>query len=328
VISSTSSSEYRRGHGPVYLGWFLATALVAGLLVHGAWKSTTLVDHVVLETTAPSPPSAEYFLSVTDLNAIDGFVFFNELEDVCSPLRAADVVLFGDSTLQFAFRGEALRNFFVERGLNYYLLGFPNGSSWIAEAILLRCNARPRLAVVFETGFFIGQAEGLDKQVLASSAFDARKSRMEFEMAFAVRRQLHRLLPHPVGRDWTGGSWILYRTPLDGSWWVAAGSERDIPVTGGSVGHVSIPPEQLRVAERFRTMIDEGGGNLLLAYVPTERVGRARAHAIAQHLGVSILDPDLAGLRTADALHLLEVSSERYARAFTDLLESHLPPTE
>jgi hypothetical protein len=151
---------------------------------------------------------------------------------------------------------------------------------------------------------------------------------MEFEMAFAVRRQLHRLLPHPVGRDWIGGSWILFRTPVDGSWWVAAGSERDVPVTGGAVGRVSVPPEHLRVAERFRTMIDGKGGKLLLAYVPTRRVGRARAHAIAERLGVPLIDPALADLRTADAIHLLEESSDRYARAFTGLLEAHLPPTE
>lgn len=288
VISSTSSSEYRRGHGPVYLGWFLATALVSFLLVHLTWKSTALVDHVVLEVIAPSSPFPEHFLSVTDLNAIDGFVFSNELEDVCTPLRAADVVFFGDSTVQFAFRGEVLRNFFLTRGLNYYLLGFPNGSNWIAEAILERCNARPRIAVVLESGCFIERPEGLDKQVLASSAFDARKSRMEFEMAFAVRGQLHRLLPHPVGRDWIGGSWILFRTPLDGSWWVAAGSERDVPVTGGAVGPVSVPPEHLRVAERFRTMIEGKGGKLLFAYVPTRRVGRARAHSIAERLGVCL----------------------------------------
>jgi hypothetical protein len=212
VISSTSSSEYRRGREFGYLSGFLATALVAGVVVHVIWKSTALVDHVVLETTVPSPPSPEFYLSVTDQNAIDGFVFLNELEEVCAPIRAADVVFFGDSRLQFAFRGEALRSFFAERGLNYYLLGFPNGSSLIARGILDRCNARPRLAVVLETGFFVGRAEGFDELILESSAFDARKSRMEFEMAFAVRRRLHSVLPHPVGRDWRGGTWILYRS--------------------------------------------------------------------------------------------------------------------
>jgi len=325
VISSTSNSEYRRERVLVYLAWFLTTALVAGLFVRVAWKSTALADHVVLEAISPPPPSAEYYLSVTDLNAIDGFVFLNELEEVCRPLRAADVVFFGDSTLQFAFRGGTLSAFFAERGLKYYLLGFPNGSSWIAQAILDRCNSRPRLAVVLETGFFVGRAAGYDDLILSSSAFDARKSRMEFEMAFAVRRQLHRILPHPVGRDWTGGSWILYRTPVDGSWWVAAGSERDIPVTAGAVERVSIPLEHLKEAERFRSMIEEGGGALLLAYVPTKRVGRSRAHAIARHLGVPLIDPDLEGLRTADAIHLLEASAERYALAFTDLLEAYLP---
>jgi hypothetical protein len=312
----------------LYLGWFLATALAAGWLVRMVWMSPTLVDHVVLEAIAPSPPSSEYFLSVTDLNAIDGFVYLHELEDVCAPLRSSDVVFFGDSTLQFAFRGEVLRTFFAERDLNYYLLGFPNGSIWMARAVLERCKARPRLAVVLETGFFVGQPEGLDEEVLASSEFDARKSRMEFEMAFAVRRRLHRLLPHPIGRDWTGGDWILYRNPDDGGWWVAAGSERDIPVTGGPVEGVSIPSEHLQVAEHFRSMIDDGGGNLLLAYVPTKRVGRGRAHAIAEYLGVPIIDPDPPGLRTADAVHLREESSDRFAGAFTELLERYLPPTE
>jgi hypothetical protein len=43
---------------------------------------------------------------------------------------------------------------------------------------------------------------------------------------------------------------------------------------------------------------------------------------------VPLLDPDVRGLRTADAVHLLEESAQRYARAFTDLLEPYLPENE
>ena len=44
--------------------------------------------------------------------------------------------------------------------------------------------------------------------------------------------------------------------------------------------------------------------------------------------GVPILDPNVTGLVTADRVHLLEESAERYARAFTRLLEPFLPRPE
>jgi hypothetical protein len=71
--------------------------------------------------------------------------------------------------------------------------------------------------------------------------------------------------------------------------------------------------------------VERGLEDYLLGYVPTRRVGRARAHAIAGHLGVPLLDPDVVGLRSADSIHLLEESAERYAEAFTALLERYLP---
>ena len=260
------------------------------------------------------------------MSLVGGRVFLHELEDVCSAVRAADVLFFGDSRMQLAFRTEALRTFFAERGLRYYLLGFPHGTDALAHRILERCDAHPRLAVVHETGFFTGFPDTFERMALEASAFEARKLRLEFDLAFSVRRQLHRLLPHPVGRDLAGGSWILYRSQLDGSWWVAAESELDLPVEeGGDAALDRVPAAHLRAAAQFRAEVERRGGELVLAYVPSRFQGRNRAHTIAEYLGVPLLDPPVRGLRTADGFHLRVDSAERYARAFLRQLEAHLP---
>jgi hypothetical protein len=326
VRSSTSSSSYQRRHALLYLGCFICATLGAGVAVHILWKSTPLREHVVLETIAPSPPSPAHYLSVTDSDAVDAHVFLHELEDVCSRVRAADVLFFGDSRLQLAFRTEALRTFFSDRGLRYYMLGFPHGTDVMARRILERCDPHPRLAVVFETAFFTGFPNTFERVALEASAFEARKLRLEFELAFAVRRRLHRLLPHPVGRDLAGGSWILYRSRLDGSWWVAAELERDLPVEdGGDAALEWVPDAHLRAAAQFRAEIERRGGELALAYVPSRFQGRNRAHSIARYLGVPLLDPPVRGLTTADGFHLRADSAERYARAFLGQLEALLP---
>jgi hypothetical protein len=324
VLLYTSSSEHRRRSGRAHRRAFVASALMLTLAIWAIWNSSAFVDHVVLETVAAPTPTAEHFLVVTDLNAVGAYVYLHEFEDVCPSIRNADVVFFGDSRLQFAFRGEELRSYFAKRGLSYYLLGFPNGTDRLALTILERCNAKPKIAVVQESGFFGNELPTNESVVLASSAFEAFKIRTEFELAYFLRSKLHLIFPHPVGRDLAGGSWILYRSRLDGSWWVAAGTQGDFPVNGGAVRKVRIPRVQLNAAERFKSVIEAGGGRLLLTYVPTRNIGRARAHTIAKHLGVPVLDPRLAGLRTADGVHLLIDSAERFARRFTELLDGVL----
>ncbi len=321
---SISSSSQPRKSARFYLAAFVITSLSAVLVMSLLWRSELLADHAILEFIAPRPTSSDYYLSLTDANAIDGYIFLHDLEGVCSPLRRADVVLFGDSRLQFAFRGDVLKNFFAKRGMTYYVLGLPNGGDLIAQEILDRCDVRPRFAVVFETIFFTNRLTALDDRMIESSLFEALKVRMEFEWAFAVRRHLHQILPHPIGRDFARKGWIVYRAVSDGSWWIAAGAQRDIPATSNDDIERPIPIDHFRAAERFHARITAGGGELLLSFIPSRFVARNRSVEIAQHLGVPLLDPKLSNLRTADGVHLLEESADRFADGFTRLLDAYL----
>jgi hypothetical protein len=323
--SSTSSSSRRRRVALAQLAGFFA-ALCAGVLAaNAAWRLPALRGHVVLDTVARPPPSSDYFLSATDVHVIDAQVFLHGLEDVCTPIGAADVIFFGDSRLLLGLRGEDLRDFFAERGLRFYLLGFAMGTDVLAARLVERCDAHPSLAVVHETGFFTGEAQRYDREALDSSTFEAAKLRMEFELAFAVRRRLHRVLPHPIGRDLGRESRILYRSRSEGGWWMAAGRERDLPVRARSAKSSPLPEAHRRAAERFRAELERRGARLVLATVPSNLRDRGRAHALAEHLGVPIVDPEVAGLRTSDGIHLRRESARRYAEVFLSALEPYLP---
>jgi len=326
VPSSTSSSEYSRGQARRYLLVCFAVAVGAGLLCHLIWQTSSLREHVVLDTVALPPPSSSHYLSVTDVHAVDALVYEHELEDVCPPIRAADVLFVGNSRLQFAIDSEQARSFFAQRGLRYYMLGFPLGTDRFVGRILEKCGARPSLVVAFATGFFRGDFEKFEEQAVSSGRFGALKTRLEFELAFLARRLIHRLLPHPVGRDLEGGSRILHRSTLDGSWSVAAEVAYDVPVfEGEEPARTRVPGPHLKAAERLRAQLGQRGSELVLAYVPSSYPGRRRARQIATRLGVPLLDPWVPALRTRDGVHLVDESAKRYSAALLRQLESRLP---
>jgi hypothetical protein len=58
---------------------------------------------------------------------------------------------------------------------------------------------------------------------------------------------------------------------------------------------------------------------VVLTLVPYGDTRRAEAEAIANALGIALVEPRLTGLRTVDGSHLDEPSAERWSTAFFEV---------
>ena len=90
----------------------------------GIWKLTTLRRFTLDIATAADPP-AGHFLAHDRGGHVDHHVLLHGMDaETLRNLQRADVLLMGNSRLMFALRGEALRQYFVMRGLRPFALGF------------------------------------------------------------------------------------------------------------------------------------------------------------------------------------------------------------
>lgn len=336
--SSTSSSEPSRGPWPGGRGgahrrrrqWTtLAAGVVSALLLAGAIRAgieaTPLGarDLDIVETQAPAADEA-YYLAHDRGGHVDHHVLYHGIdEEAIENLRESDVLLLGNSRLMFAFDRQSLRGFFSRLGLTYYVLGFGHREHHeFPRSIIRRFDLRPSLVIVNADRFFLGDQSEWARRVVADSSFDAEKLWFESEAAHAVRRVLHRAVPHLPDLLSDTRELIVYRSRTDGTWWVA----NEFEGLGGRMaaddGRPASPSAvKLARARTFKREVEARGGRLVLCLVPAPTASRATAEWLAAELDVPLLAPVPAELRTYDGSHLTPESAREFAQAFFEELK-------
>jgi hypothetical protein len=273
----------------------------------------------------PTPWGA-FFLAHDRGGHIDHHVLYHGIDARARErLRAADVLFLGNSRLMFALESRLMRSL-APAGIRYYVLGFGHEEQDdFPLGIIRRDDLRPAVVVVNADHFFASDSSDWADRVIDESDFDAWKVQVEGELAHAVRRRLHRVVPHYVDLRRGEREVILYRSRDDGTWFVAndfgAGAAFDWPP-----GDRERPSDEaLRDAAAFKRELDERGARLVLCLVPGPNVSLHRAQVIADHLGVPLVVPDATDLRTIDGSHLSYDSAARVAASLLARLRPHLP---
>ena len=273
------------------------------------------------------PNSSEFYLAHDRGGHVDHHVLYHGIDRVAMDrLRNAEVVFLGNSRLMFALDQGTLRRFFGEQRRSYYVLGFGHEEQDQFPVEIMRANGlRPRLVVVNADHFFGADRSDWAARVVEESDFDAWKVRTEAEAAHAVRRALHRVVPHYVDLHTGQREFVIYRSREDGTWFVAnefgIGSRFDWPP-----GDSERPtPESLRAAESFKREVEARGARLVLCIIPAPDASLHRAQAVAAHLGVPLLVPQLEGLRVVDGSHLSTDSAQRVSAMLVEQLRAVLP---
>jgi hypothetical protein len=264
------------------------------------------------------PDSGAYYLAYDRSGQVDHHVLYHGTDaEALERLQAAQVLFLGNSRLMFALDHGALRELFEEVDLTYYVLGFGHTEQDDFPArIIAKYDLRPSLVIVNADGFFWdGQSEWAAKTV-EESAFDAWKLQFESEAAHRVRRAIHQVVPQYVELQHQRREMVIYRSRLDGTWFVANDFDEEFPFSWPPLDRHEPSARSLRAAEAFKRDLASRGAELVLCLVPAPQASLHRARALAAHLGVPLVAPTVDGLTTIDQSHLSAASRWRFERAF------------
>jgi hypothetical protein len=325
--SSISSSERPRrarhavAHVAIGIGTAVAVAAVTALTVSEGARRMDIA------TYRPPPDVGSYYLAYDRGGQVDHHVIYHGIDrEALARLRAAEVLFLGNSRLMFALETGALRAFFATRGLTYYVMGFGHTEQDdFPVRIIAKYDLRPSVVVVNADGFFWDGESAWAARTVRESWFDAWKLQVESEASHWVRRRLHAAIPHYVDLYEGGQELVVFRSRLDGTWFVANEFDEEIPFEWPSSDRHEPSRRSLQAAEAFKRELDARGARLILGLVPAPEASIYRAQVVAAHLGVPLVAPTVSQLATVDRSHLTAASSWRFERAFLAALAELLP---
>ena len=246
-------------------------------------------------------------------------VLYHGLLGTASAMQRADVVLLGNSRVQFGFTEAQLVPFFEARGQRVYNLAFGfHEASDFPLGILQKHGVRPSLLIISDDNFFRARGSDAARTAARTSAWAARRDVFETTSYRRLERLFHRWVPHwPTARY--PNRWLLYRSIETGFWQMVDVPDDRYAVTTSTIGH-GASDETLARARRFLEAVPEGV-QVVLTIVPHRDAPIATARDLAAKLGLPFVYPELDGLTTIDHSHLSRESAQRFSEAFLQALK-------
>lgn len=300
--------------------WHRAAAPSVYILLLVLGMIGTLVYKLRWEGIFACPASgygADSYLSDCNAKAYGDYdhgAFWFALEPQAQRAAAqADVLFIGSSRLQYAFSAAPTAEWFSSLRIRHYLLGFSHTET-VAFVAPLVAMLRPQAKayVINVDRFFDDRVSDPAGQILRGGDASSRYS--EKRLWQSAHRTLCGAMPLLCGR-----SLAMYRQRETGAWQLhgsAALVGKDVSV--GPAGGSERWPDYAALAEQFVAQLPVERDCILFTLVPTVSAKRAEAAAIANRLGIELIEPPFEGLRTFDGSHLDRASAERWSRAFLE----------
>jgi len=306
ITEPRPSPWYRAALPSLYL-------LLVVISVLGSFLYKLRVDGV-FACPASGYGSAAYLSDCTAANYGDydhGAFWFGLEPEARRAAAEADVIVVGNSRLQFAFSGPGTAAWFSGSSIRYYLLGFSHSENVVYIGPLLsKIGPRAKVYVINVDRVFDDRLSPPTAQILQARDIQARYQ--EKRGWQALHKPLCGALPFLCGHKFG-----VYRERSDGTWRVAgAGPFEPSSVSEGRPSNVDRWPQYAALGEKFLAQLGVNRRCVLLTLVPTVDTKRAEATAIADALGLELFSPQVDGLRTFDGSHLDAESAERWSVAF------------
>jgi len=245
--------------------------------------------------------------------------FFYALEpQALNNLEQADVILLGNSHLQFAFSGGAAPAFFGARGLRYFLLGFGYiESSDFIRALAERYALKPRILIINADPFFSHKRGMPAGQILG---FRAPLTRMEY-LFKAVAIKVGPALCVRLRISCSGHATTIYRSRVHGQWLLNNIREGELtPIDSGkSPAPPAVVAEAVSIGRDFLAIMKVDPSCVVLTGIPggeDDPYAVDLAAQLAARLGTKILNVTLPEMQTIDGSHMNSDTVRRWSESF------------
>lgn len=254
------------------------------------------------------------YCNTTHYGDYDHGAFWFAIEpSVTHAVAEADVLFVGSSRSQFGFSSTATREWFADRAIKHYLLGFSHtGTVQFAAPLLAKLQPKARAYVInvdrfFDDGVTQPAAEVMNDPLALASY--RKKGRWQ---------SFHRRICAAVSVV-CGDNPVYFRTRADGHW-VSGGaySQGGTPVSEGEPTDQERWSRSAELAGDFLAALPVPRQCVIFTIVPYPGTQTAEARAIADAVQVEFVTPTFANLTTFDGSHLDEESAEAWSVAFLD----------
>ena len=246
-----------------------------------------------------------------------GAIFYALEPEIAKAVGNADVVVLGSSKAQAAFSSRATLDYFNEKHVHFYLLGFGyDNLAGFALPMLKQRKIKPKLMIVNADPYFIPAIPQSGAGVVGGTW--ETYSRLASGIVLQKLQRVACLqLPHicqPHERT-------IYRSRATGQWLWQDSYYPEQAVPLNEMLHSELSQDEFKSAVAFgRTFINELAVDrscIVFTGIPNNtRDAPSIALQLAQHLGVQYIAPEIENLSLLDDSHLNFASAERWSAAF------------
>jgi len=301
------------------LSLFFVCAIVGGLVL--SVGQATLDNRHCRTSGYNSTDFLAYCRSDKFADYEHGALYYGAEPSVGENIRRASLLFLGSSRTQAGFSSIAVRSYFNERNIKFFVMGFGYGEwSPFATAVIKRWNAKPKVVVINADPFFSEKMSDPAKEAIEGNW--AYLWRLTLKMLF---QRVHRVVCKlPLVCPESEPS--IFRSARDGQWnWVNPylGGERTVAIDPKL--QTPLTAEELEKAkgagEQFLQEIGLSRQCVVLTGTPNSNFDSpAIARTLADALGTSSIFPNVENIMTLDGGHLNLDSAERWSARFLELL--------
>lgn len=268
---------------------------------------------------------AEHYLAYchsTRYGDYEHYAFYNATEPrAIDALKQASVLFLGNSNTQYAFSTKPVIDYFAQKQLTHYVMGFGQGAqSPVAQSIIEKHQLQPQMIVANVDPFFSTETNGTFTRVLEGGD----KLKTEFERKRQLQRWQARVCINPDSgwHRWLckGSAETIYRSRDNGHWLTDYYRDNQrLPVSELAADSeelmLAVNAAQL-AANEFIERANVARQCVVLTVTPRTGTPLKFAQALASRLQLPLVTPQLDNLVTIDHSHLDKDSARRWSSAF------------
>jgi hypothetical protein len=258
-----------------------------------------------------------------------GAIYYGLEPGLRDNIRKADVIFLGTSVAMFAFSTNAVRNYFNDRNIRFFVMGFAHGEwSPFPLAVLQKWRASPKVLVINADPFF-----GDSLSAPAREALEGGPLYLWTLLTKMLFQRVHRVVCFTSWHACSETARGTFRSARNGQWSESQSVQRSTPVNPSAgltfAGEPVIDRAKV-VGETFINAVGVSRNCIVLTGVANSVLNSPWiAQQLATMLKTRSIFPAIDGLSTTDGAHFNYASAERWSsrliEQLTPILQDCLP---